>query len=350
MKPNPIHILTTGGNESGFRIRPLGKSDQDFLWDILYEALWDPPAGPRRPRGVLENPVIAAYVADWGSSPHDLGFIIETEQGERVGAVWSRLLVPPLAGGAFLDSDTPQLGIALLPTFQGRGLGETLLRHHLAASAARYDRMTLGVHPANRRAIQLYERCVFERYAFGRGSYWNMVRHLRGQAPVTPLRLRHAIPADQAALLTLTQDCVKAMRSEDIDQWDEVYPSAGNISTDIEARTLDVLCAGGDIVACITLDHQFDPLWDGLDWSAAGEPAVALHRLMVHPSQQGRGLAKRLMQHAEDVARAKGCRSIRLDTFLQNPAAMALYRGLGYRRTGTAMMRKGEFAGFEKLL
>jgi hypothetical protein len=29
---------------------------------------------------------------------------------------------------------------------------------------------------------------------------------------------------------------------------------------------------------------------------------------------------------------------------------MALYRGLGYRSTGTAMMRKGEFVGFEKLL
>ena len=350
MKPNPIHSLTTGGNKSGFRIRPLGKSDQDFLWDILYEALWDPPAGPRRPREVLETPIIAAYVADWGSGPHDLGFVIETEQGERAGAVWSRLLLPPLAGGAFLDSDTPQLGIALLPAFQGRGLGEPLLHHHLAASAARYDRMTLGVHPANRRAIHLYERCGFERYTFGRGGYWNMVRHLHGPAPVASLRLRHAIPGDQTALLTLTQDCVTAMRCADIDQWDEIYPSVENIATDIEARTLDVLCAGRDIVACITVDQLFDPLWQGLDWSSAGEPPIAVHRLMVHPSQQGRGLAKRLMHHAEDVARAKGCLSIRLDTFLQNPAAMALYSRLGYRRTGIAMMRKGEFVGFEKLL
>jgi hypothetical protein len=29
---------------------------------------------------------------------------------------------------------------------------------------------------------------------------------------------------------------------------------------------------------------------------------------------------------------------------------MALYPRLGYQPTGTAMMRKGEFAGFEKLL
>ena len=44
------------------------------------------------------------------------------------------------------------------------------------------------------------------------------------------------------------------------------------------------------------------------------------------------------------------CRSIRLDSFLHNPAAMALYSRLGYRRTGTARMRKGPFAGFEKIL
>jgi ribosomal protein S18 acetylase RimI-like enzyme len=71
---------------------------------------------------------------------------------------------------------------------------------------------------------------------------------------------------------------------------------------------------------------------------------------MVHPSKQGLGHAKRLMLHAEDVAMRRGCRSIRLDTFLQNPAAMALYPRLGYRRTGIAMMRKGQFVGFEKLL
>ena len=71
---------------------------------------------------------------------------------------------------------------------------------------------------------------------------------------------------------------------------------------------------------------------------------------MVHPSRQGRGIARQLMLHAEAVARQRGCRSIRLDTFPQNPAAMALYPGLGYRSTGRAMMRKGEFIGFEKLI
>jgi ribosomal protein S18 acetylase RimI-like enzyme len=50
------------------------------------------------------------------------------------------------------------------------------------------------------------------------------------------------------------------------------------------------------------------------------------------------------------MARVMHCRSIRLDSFLQNGAAMAFYTRLGYRRTGAATMRKGPFAGFELLL
>jgi len=162
--------------------------------------------------------------------------------------------------------------------------------------------------------------------------------------------IRPANSVDAAALLSLVRDCVAAMRAAGIEQWDEVYPNAETIARDLKASTLHVLDDGTGIVASITIDQNLDPLWLGMGWTAESEPAAAVHRLMVHPLQQGRGLAKQLMLHAENVARAQGCRSIRLDTFLQNPAAMALYPRLGYRRTGTAMMRKGEFVGFEKLM
>lgn len=150
--------------------------------------------------------------------------------------------------------------------------------------------------------------------------------------------------------MQLVRACVAAMQAAGIDQWDDVYPDATVIARDIRAGTLHVMEDAGAPAACITVDRNMDPLWEGLDWSAEGEPAAAVHRLMVHPSQQGRGLAKQLMLHAESLARELGCRSIRLDTFLENSAAMALYPRLGYRRTGTAMMRKGAFGGFEKLL
>jgi GNAT superfamily N-acetyltransferase len=162
--------------------------------------------------------------------------------------------------------------------------------------------------------------------------------------------IRKAKPADASALLQLVRDCVAAMRAAGIEQWDEVYPDAAVIDRDIAAGTLEVMCERDQIAACMTVDRNMDPLWKDLDWNAAGDPAAVVHRLMVQPLLQGRGLAKQFMLHAEAVARTMECRSIRLDSFLQNPAAMALYPQLSYRRTGTATMRKGPFAGFEKLL
>jgi GNAT superfamily N-acetyltransferase len=164
------------------------------------------------------------------------------------------------------------------------------------------------------------------------------------------LPVRKALPDDAPALLQLVRDCVAAMRAAGIEQWDEVYPDQTVIDRDIAAGTLEVMEDGGVIAACITVDRNMDPLWKDLDWSSEGEPCAVVHRLMVHPTRQGRGLAREFMLHAEAVARTMGCRSIRLDCFLQNPASMALYPKLGYRRTGTAAMRKGPFAGFEKLL
>jgi ribosomal protein S18 acetylase RimI-like enzyme len=145
-------------------IREVEAADQPILWDLLYEALWDPPTSPRRPKSVLSN-------------ESDLGFLAVTREGAVAGGILSRLLVPPLPGGAFHDAATPQLGIAVFPNFQNQGLGTTLLTRYLAVASARFPRVSLGVHPENHAAIRLYRRFGFQQFATGHGGYLNMVKH-----------------------------------------------------------------------------------------------------------------------------------------------------------------------------
>ena len=159
-------------------IRAIEPSDHAILWDILYEALWDPPTGPRRPRSVLSNPYIAAYVENWGAKKEDLGFLAVVVDGWIAGGILSRLMVPPMQGGAFFDPQTPQLGIAVFPAFQNQGVGASLFRHYLAAAAARFPRVSLGVHPQNHVAIHLYKSFGFRQFATGNGEYLNMVADL----------------------------------------------------------------------------------------------------------------------------------------------------------------------------
>ena len=159
-------------------IRPLVAADQDVLWDIFHVALLDPPPAPLRPREVLEHPGVRIYAECWGQREGDVGVCGEVAGHDGViGACWMRLLRAG-PGLGYVDDETPQLGIALLPAFQHRGYGECLMRAALEAAREHgYRCVSLTVHPHNP-AASLYRRCGFVDIG-ERRTYRLMVNDLR---------------------------------------------------------------------------------------------------------------------------------------------------------------------------
>jgi len=158
------------------RIRPLRRDDQAMLWEWLHVSLWDPPPAPMRPREVLDDPRVRIYAEAWGR-PGDLGVVGELEgEASPIGACWMRLM-PEGIGLAFVDAETPQLGIALFARFRQQGHGRRLMRAALdAARSAGCAQVALTVHPQNP-AIALYESCGFEKKEL-RSGYHLMVARL----------------------------------------------------------------------------------------------------------------------------------------------------------------------------
>ena len=157
-------------------IRPLGVQDQAMLWEWLHVSLWNPPPAPLRPREVLLDPKVRIYAENWGR-PGDLGVVGELD-GEvaPIGACWMRVM-PPDIGLAYVDAETPQLGIALFSRFRQQGHGRRLMQAALAAArAAGRRQVALTVHPQNP-AIALYESCGFEKVGL-RNTYHLMVARL----------------------------------------------------------------------------------------------------------------------------------------------------------------------------
>lgn len=162
------------------RIRPLVVQDQPLLWEWLHLSLWDPPPAPPRPREILLDPRVRIYAEHWGR-PGDLGAVGELE-GEPgpIGACWMRLM-PPDVGLAYVDPQTPQLGIALRAPYRHQGHGRRLMQAALAmARAAGVRQVALTVHPQNP-AIALYESCGFAKAGL-RNTYHLMVARLAGAA------------------------------------------------------------------------------------------------------------------------------------------------------------------------
>ena len=148
-------------DEINYKIRRAIEADEPFLFEMLFQSLFVEKGQEPFTREILKNPLIARYVKNWGRS-RDLGFIAEAaETGEKIGAAWCRLPNAEDTGFAYLNDETPELGIALLPKFRGKGIGTALMKRLLEVTRQNYPAICLSVSP-NNPAMRLYERFGFE--------------------------------------------------------------------------------------------------------------------------------------------------------------------------------------------
>lgn len=135
-------------------IRRGGARDVPFLRDMLRHAFyWRTPVGD-------EEPPLTRYVRGWGR-PGDRS-LIAIDDFVPVGAAWYRLFTPEEAGFGFVDEQTPELAIAVVPSRRGRGFGHELLSALLdRAREDGFNAISLSVAKDNP-ARHLYENYGFE--------------------------------------------------------------------------------------------------------------------------------------------------------------------------------------------
>jgi ribosomal protein S18 acetylase RimI-like enzyme len=140
-----------------FTLRPAAQpADAAFLAAMLVEAInWNPDRPRRAAQDLLGEPEIARYVAGWPRSG-DLGVVAEEADGRRIGACWLRFFAAAEPGYGFVAPDVPEVSLAVVSAWRGRGVGRALLRElGEQARAAGIARLSLSVERANR-AIDLY--------------------------------------------------------------------------------------------------------------------------------------------------------------------------------------------------
>src|SRR5262245_1102126 len=114
---------------SGWTIRAAEKSDEAFLWHMLFQAAHMDEDGETSLDAAKTNEDLRRYVDGW-PRPTDVGSIAHVD-GAPIGAAWLRLLVGDERTFSYLDDHTPELAIATRPEWIGRGVGTALLRHVL---------------------------------------------------------------------------------------------------------------------------------------------------------------------------------------------------------------------------
>lgn len=148
-----------------------------------------------------------------------------------------------------------------------------------------------------------------------------------------PLTLVAATERDIDGVFGLYQACTATMLRRGIRQWDERYPTRETALAATVRGDLFLLVKGAVSVGAVTLNGLAAPEYAPITWRCP-EPALVIHALVIDPERQGAGLGRAAIGCCEAFARARGFGCVRLDAYPGNPAAIALYEGLGYELRG----------------
>jgi GNAT superfamily N-acetyltransferase len=146
-------------------IRRGNRQDVRFLKDMLRHAFY------WRSGGTVEDSSLWRYVAGWGRRGD--AAVIALEGGFPVGAAWFRLFARDEPGFGFVDEQTPEVSIAVVPSRRGHGIGSDLLDALIEVAREQgYGGLSLTVADESP-AMHVFEKQGFEKVEQTDGS-WTM--------------------------------------------------------------------------------------------------------------------------------------------------------------------------------
>ena len=149
-------------------------------------------------------------------------------------------------------------------------------------------------------------------------------------------------------VMQIYKAATRKMDEMNILQWDEEYPNQETIENDIQTQTMYGYFEGDEICAVGVLNEIQSEEYKEIQWNFPDEKPLILHRLVVSPKHQNKGISKQMIRFSEEFAEKHQYKTIRFDAYMKNPVSTGVYRKAGYIVSGSVTFRKGDFYCFEK--
>ena len=153
-------------------------------------------------------------------------------------------------------------------------------------------------------------------------------------------------------VFSILSNCKTQLEAQGIFQWLDSYPNLSTVECDIKNGYLYCAVVENQCVGTISINNEQDPEYATVAWNDHTGKALVIHRLAVDPAYQGQGIAKRLMDFAEQYGIDNNFSSIRFDAFSANKQSLQFYEKRGYQKRGEVFFpgRKLPFFCYEMAL
>jgi ribosomal protein S18 acetylase RimI-like enzyme len=145
---------------SDVRHRFFRQEDYPLLESLLYEAIFQPEGAEPLLHDIIKKSEIYNAVCDFGKKQGDFCLFAELN-GKTVGGAWMRISDDEPTSYGYIDSETPELVIAVFKEYRNLGIGRELMHHLIDLAFKKYKQISLSVDKRNY-AVEMYKKFGFE--------------------------------------------------------------------------------------------------------------------------------------------------------------------------------------------
>lgn len=165
------------------------------------------------------------------------------------------------------------------------------------------------------------------------------------------IKFRKAEIEDKNIIWEIIQQSIERRRIDGSTQWQNGYPNADTVESDIAKGFGFVLTVDNTIAVYVALIFNDEPAYSTIEgaWLSDGE-FVVVHRVAISEEFAGQGLVKKLFTHIENYTKSNGVQSVKVDTNYDNIAMLKILEGQGYSYCGEVVLAGGVRKAFEKII
>jgi len=140
---------------------------------------------------------------------------------------------------------------------------------------------------------------------------------------------------DLVEILYLLKVCTRDMNAWGLWHWNSASPSSGQIQDDLQNGSIYLVKDNHVCKGLIALSTAEPEEYRQMNLASANSNPLFLQYMAVHPNWRGKGIARQMLDFAQEMARNNGFNCIRLDIYQSSEMAIQLCEKLSFKEIGS---------------